>query len=85
MKTFMYRSPNKGTMLLVLIVIFVSVVKFIQIGFAISDMGAIVVNFEQCVAVGNPIMESYPRRCHSAGNSFIEEYSNAHDDLALTP
>ncbi|MFH1211675.1 MAG: hypothetical protein V1659_01980 [Candidatus Woesearchaeota archaeon] len=30
-------------------------------------------SFEECVAAGNPIMESYPRRCIADGKSFTEE------------
>lgn len=33
-----------------------------------------VTNFEDCVAAGNPVMESYPRQCRSAqGDLFVEE------------
>jgi len=31
-----------------------------------------VVDFESCVKAGNPIMESYPRRCNAEGKSFTE-------------
>lgn len=33
-------------------------------------------NFEECVEAGNPIMESYPRKCQSDGKTFTEELSN---------
>ncbi|RJR13663.1 hypothetical protein C4585_01675 [Candidatus Parcubacteria bacterium] len=33
-----------------------------------------VTSFEECVAAGNPVMESYPRQCRSAdGQLFVEE------------
>lgn len=32
-----------------------------------------VTNFEECVAAGNPVMESYPRQCRHGKNSFTEE------------
>ncbi len=31
-----------------------------------------IVDFESCVKAGNPIMESYPRRCNAEGKSFTE-------------
>ncbi|MBT3721243.1 DUF333 domain-containing protein [archaeon] len=30
-------------------------------------------NFEECAAAGNPIMESYPRKCSSDGQTYVEE------------
>ena len=31
-------------------------------------------NFDQCVAAGNPVMESHPRQCRTVdGNNFVEE------------
>lgn len=32
-----------------------------------------VTNFEECVAAGNPVMESYPRGCRAGDQTFIEE------------
>jgi hypothetical protein len=31
-----------------------------------------VANFEECVAAGNPVMESYPRQCRHGGKTFVE-------------
>lgn len=33
-------------------------------------------NFEECVALGNPVMESYPRKCRSGSKTFTEDISN---------
>lgn len=30
-------------------------------------------NFEECVAAGNPVMESYPRQCRANNQTFVEE------------
>ncbi|HUQ30334.1 MAG TPA: hypothetical protein VM103_02320 [Candidatus Paceibacterota bacterium] len=30
-------------------------------------------NFEECVAAGNPVMESYPRQCRSANSQLFTE------------
>ena len=32
-----------------------------------------ITNFEECVAAGNPAMESHPRQCRADGQTFIEE------------
>jgi len=32
-----------------------------------------ITNFEECVAAGNPVMESYPRQCNANGKNFVEE------------
>src|SRR5687768_5736356 len=45
--------------------------------FAASDKAAVLDNFEECVAAGNPVMESYPRRCRSANKTFTEDIGNA--------
>ncbi|PJE64544.1 MAG: hypothetical protein COU90_01750 [Candidatus Ryanbacteria bacterium CG10_big_fil_rev_8_21_14_0_10_43_42] len=41
---------------------------------AIPD--SIVTNFEECVAAGNLVMESYPRRCRNAGETYTEHIGN---------
>ncbi len=33
-------------------------------------------NFEECVAAGNPIMESYPRQCGHADKVYVENIGN---------
>jgi len=32
-----------------------------------------ITTFEECVAAGNPVMESYPRQCRAQGQTFVEE------------
>lgn len=32
-----------------------------------------VTNFDECVAAGNPVMESYPRQCRHGDQTFVEE------------
>ncbi len=40
-------------------------------------------NFEECAAAGNPVMESYPRRCRADGNTFVENISDDYkEDIA---
>lgn len=38
-------------------------------------------NFEECIAAGNPAMESYPRQCRANGITFVEEIE---DDIIPT-
>lgn len=33
---------------------------------------AVITNFEECAAAGNPVMESYPRQCRADGTTFVE-------------
>jgi len=35
-----------------------------------------VTNFEECVAAGNPVMESYPRQCRAGEKNFTEYIGN---------
>ena len=32
-----------------------------------------ITNFEECIAAGNPAMESYPRQCSDGVNTFVED------------
>ncbi len=46
--------------------------KLIERGWALETSS--IENFEQCVAAGNPVMESYPRQCRTSdGKHFVEE------------
>lgn len=35
--------------------------------------GSEIDSFNDCVAAGNPVMESYPRKCSAGGKTFVEE------------
>jgi hypothetical protein len=35
--------------------------------------GPVITNFEECIAAGNPAMESYPRQCRANDQTFVEE------------
>lgn len=51
-----------------------------------SDSDTGVTSFEECVAAGNPVMESYPRQCRANGTLFVEEGEDlisTHPDLRL--
>lgn len=32
-----------------------------------------ITNFEECVAAGYPIMESYPEQCNARGQTFVKQ------------
>lgn len=32
-----------------------------------------ITNFKECIAAGNPVMESYPRQCRAGDKTFVEE------------
>ena len=36
----------------------------------------VITNFEECVAAGNPVMESYPRQCRVGNQNFTEYIGN---------
>ena len=44
---------------------------------ACTSRNAQVTSFEECVAAGNPVMESYPRQCSAGGKNFTEDIGNA--------
>ena len=37
-----------------------------------KDKNNEITNFEECVAAGNPVMESYPRQCRANGQTYVE-------------
>jgi len=44
-------------------------------------LAPVIANFEECVAAGNPVMESYPRQCRTQdGRLFVEEIPNEMPD-----
>jgi len=49
-----------------------SIEKLVQRGWALET--SLIKNFEECVAAGNLVMESYPRQCRTSdGKHFVEE------------
>lgn len=37
------------------------------------DVTPSITSFDECVAAGNPVMESYPRQCRAGDHTFVEE------------
>lgn len=81
---------KKGKVVFVIVLIIVTVVVFLGID-AVNIIKSTqmtegsVSNFEECVAFGNPVMESYPRQCVHKGVTFVEKISDAWmlDDIQL--
>ncbi len=42
-----------------------------------------ITSFEECVAAGNPVMESYPRQCRVGGQLFVEDIGNELEKMDL--
>ena len=42
-----------------------------------------VTNFDECIATGNPAMESYPRQCSDGNNTFTEYIGNEMEKMDL--
>ena len=43
---------------------------------AIKEEAVTVTNFEECVAAGNPVAESYPEQCFHNGQRFVRDIGN---------
>ena len=72
------RERKFKTWLIVVLVILVLVgaVAFFYVNSKVNNIS----NFEECIAAGNPAMESYPRQCRAGDKTFTEQI----DDTILT-
>ncbi|MEK7635345.1 MAG: Gmad2 immunoglobulin-like domain-containing protein [Patescibacteria group bacterium] len=70
-----------GLIVLLIVIIAGLVVWFSRMGK--TKQTATVTNFEECVAAGNPVMESYPRQCRDGDNNFTENIGNELDKSDL--
>lgn len=69
-------EENQKTLYAVLVIIgfFVIIFLLVRYGRNYEKPLSYAKNFEECVAEGNPVMESYPRQCKSKdGTLFVEE------------
>ena len=57
---------NKGIVFLAVLVLPIALVA----GCVNTEIGS----FDECVAAGNPVMESYPRQCNAGNRTFVEEH-----------
>jgi hypothetical protein len=73
-----------GAMLLVL-----GVVLYLLFGRGViisdnTDEPAAITNFEECIAAGNPIMESYPPQCMANGEVFVADETATVDTILIS-
>jgi hypothetical protein len=55
------------------IILIILLLVILAISIAIIQNKQEITNFEQCLAAGNPAMESYPRQCRAGDKTFVEE------------
>ena len=60
-----------GTIIILVIAVAVVFGLFLKSDKA-SQESVVVTNFLECVEVGNPVMESYPRQCSHGGVNYVE-------------
>jgi len=65
-----YSGGMKNTLYIVIIVLVVIGAGYWWWG---AQPAVLVTNFEECVAAGNPVMESYPRQCRHGGQTYVED------------
>lgn len=64
----------KISLIFIIVVVLVSATVYF-IGFKKSEDISIT-SFEECVALGNPVMESYPEKCVAGGTTFVRDIGN---------
>lgn len=68
------------------IFILITLIIIIGVGFFVWNKPSnqiAVTNFEDCAALGDPVMESYPRKCQYNGETFTENIGNELDKVDL--
>lgn len=55
------------------LIIVIAIIVLLAGGYFLLNQSSdvVVTNYEECVAAGNPIMESYPERCMHDGETFV--------------
>lgn len=68
----------KKTLLIIIIVIVIA-----GAGYFLTNRTSeiVVTNFEECLAAGNPVMESYPRQCRHEGVTYTEKIDKSTNDF----
>lgn len=49
-----------------------------------KQQAAAITNFDECVAAGNPVMESYPEQCHADGQTFADTKDGPEESKNVT-
>lgn len=71
---------KKSFITIIVVLIFIGFGVWWQFGTKESNE---VTNFEECVAAGNPVMESYPRQCRHGDETFTENIGTELEKMEL--
>lgn len=66
----------KKALPIVVVILIILGIFFVWNLFKNENPQSAVINFEECVEAGNPVMESYPRQCRAGDQSFTENIGN---------
>ena len=70
----------------VMVLLLAGVALFFIIKWRVPQADQKITNFDQCVAAGNPILESYPEQCRTPdGRQFINERQSVSPEDTQTP
>lgn len=77
----MKKLGQKGIAHLGLVLVMLVIAAIIGVGWYVwRNQNKNITNFDECVAAGNPVMESYPEQCAANGQTFVNErQKNAQD------
>lgn len=67
---------KKALVIIAALILVIVVGVFTNVPQKEKDPSVTVTNFEECVAAGNPVMESYPRQCANDGVTYVEKISS---------
>jgi len=70
-------------LIIVLILIMAGLVYYFGFWQKEEILGPVISNFDECVAQGNPVMESYPRQCRAGDRTFTEDIGNELEKIDL--
>jgi flagellar basal body-associated protein FliL len=63
---------NKRLLIIIIVAAVIVMGGVIYYFVTLSKADSPVTNFQQCVATGQPVRESYPRQCNYKGHHFVE-------------
>jgi len=75
----------KITTSIIVILLALGVGAFLWWQFDAQNVEPAVASFEDCVAAGNPVMESYPRQCRHGDDLFVEDISDEEAPDGILP
>ena len=66
----------KKIIILLILIIIISITIFVVWKNMFEEKPLSVTNFEECISLGYPVMESYPRQCRAPNGTFTEDIGN---------